>query len=210
MYIHALECKQCKQCLQCGADSVCNQDFRKCFSIANTVCKYSCVHIDSTLDAVDPVHSRNCTVCSICAAVPTACRPGGPRAIAMGGRAALVPRACGGIRRQGHGVHAGCALGGLQAKRAWSRAGATTEQPRSDHGATNGASAERHGAARGASTELLRTPSNGAAHGASTELLCEAACTLSICRPTCELAIVSWPAGLRRQSVVPRRRPHPR
>ena len=190
MYIHAWECKQCKQCLQCGADSVCNQDFRKCFSIANTVCKYSCVHIDSTLDAVDPVHSRNCTVCSICAAVPTACRPGGPRAIAMGGRAACMRWHTPARARRARRLRAGGAASEARMEQGRSDHGATTERSRSDkrsqRGATRSCAGREHGAAprrsteplRGSRTELLRAPSNGAAHGASTELLCEAACSL--------------------------------
>ena len=163
MYIHALECKQCKQCLQCGADSVCNQDFRKCFSIANTVCKYSCVHIDSTLDAVDPVHSRNCTVCSICAAVPTACRPGGPRAIAMGGRAACMRWHTPARARRARRLRAGGAASEARMEQGRSDHGATTERLRSDHGATT----ERRGTPPRSSPALPHGAAPRHPHGAA-------------------------------------------
>ena len=88
-----------------------------------------------------------------------------------------VARACGGKRCLQHGVQACCALGAPHAKRAWGRAGATTERPRSGaerhHGAARRSPAERLHSTR---TERLHAPPRGAAHGAGTEQLHEAAC----------------------------------
>ena len=165
-------------------------------SIANTVCESSCVQIDSTPNAVDPAHTAATVQFAVSARqCPLHAGREGPGPLPWEG----VLRACGGICWQGHGMCAGCALGGLQAKRAWSRAGATTEQPQSDHGAITErprSGAERlHRAAprfpmeplRGTRTELLRAPPRGAAHGAGTEQLREAACIsgvrATICAP---------------------------
>ena len=129
----------CTVCsLQCIADiivchvrSVCKQHFRTCFSNANSVCKSSCVQIDSTLSAVDPAHKPaavQCAVPRVVPAVPTGRAQGHGHGRACrvrvragcGGRPGHVPCACG-LRWPAGCVCCACAKKAQGTARGWHR-----------------------------------------------------------------------------------------